>query len=206
VFGFVKSQPDDYRAVPTRQRVRDYLYGNAKDRAEAGFTVTDEDNAAATEAIAWLLALPAGQGDYLTNLRTLALRDNVTYKHMGLAVSIPQARKTAAQREAEQAERDARKAEQGEAGPAPIGKVTVEGKVLRTDVKENYYGGQVTYRHVMTVLLDNGARVWGTIPRSLDAKEGDRVRFSATVEAKADDPTFGFYSRPTKASILEAAS
>jgi hypothetical protein len=197
-FGFTKSQPDDYRATPTRERVSTYLYGTATQRADAGFTVTEADNAAATEAIAWLLH-NTDTSDYLTNLRTLALRDAVTYKHLGLAVSIPQARKSAAQREAEQAAREARKAIP--AGPVPTGKVTVEGLVVNTAVKHNDYGT----RYVMTVMLDNGARVWGTIPSKLDVYEGDRVRFSALVEA-SDKPDFGFYKRPTKAQVITEAA
>jgi hypothetical protein len=52
------------------------------------------------------------------------------------------------------------------------------------------------------VIEGEGWKVWGTEPRALYAEKGDRVRLTATVEASADDPAFGFYSRPTKAEKL----
>lgn len=96
-------------------------------------------------------------------------------------------------------QREAAKDAQVEAGGVvSTGRVVIEGEVTKTDVKYNDYGSRV----VMTVALDNGAKVWGTMPSSIDVEKGARVRFTATVEAKDDDPTFGFFKRPAKAEVL----
>ena len=42
----------------------------------------------------------------------------------------------------------------------------------------------------------------GTPPRDEQLK-GRRVEFTATVEVSDNDPAFGFYSRPSKASLVE---
>lgn len=84
--------------------------------------------------------------------------------------------------------------------PCPTGKVTVTGRILTTRWQESQYGGSLK----CLVLDDRRFKVWGTVPRSLDITTGDRVTFSATVERSADDETFGFYKRPTKASKLDA--
>ena len=71
----------------------------------------------------------------------------------------------------------------------------------------------------MTVEMDGGQRVYGTVPAAiLDALTGGvisgggrragravegRVEFTATVEVSDNDPAFGFYSRPSKASLVE---
>jgi hypothetical protein len=98
----------------------------------------------------------------------------------------------------------ARAAAQAENGPAPVGQQTIEGEVTSTDVRENAYG----MRRVMTVRLDNGARVWGTIPRVLidtvrDAGTlmGTRVTFTATFE-HSDDETFAFFKKPLRARVV----
>lgn len=59
----------------------------------------------------------------------------------------------------------------------------------------------------MLVQMDNGNKVFGTIPNSLylavgilENLKGERVSFDATVEAKEDH--FGFFSRPAKAVKL----
>ncbi len=77
-----------------------------------------------------------------------------------------------------------------------------------------------TGRSKMTVEMDGRQRVYGTVPAAiLDALtggvisggdaprdeqlKGRRVRFTATVEVSDNDPAFGFYSRPSKASLVE---
>lgn len=60
-------------------------------------------------------------------------------------------------------------------------------------------------RLVMLVQDDRGFKVWGSVPSSIsEAGTGDRVTFSATIEA-SDKEDFGFFKRPTKAQILAAA-
>jgi hypothetical protein len=63
------------------------------------------------------------------------------------------------------------------------------------------YGSQ----HKMTVKLDDGNKVFGTMPQSIeDGYEDDpvglRVEFTAKVEPKDDH--FGFFNRPTKGTVL----
>ena len=57
------------------------------------------------------------------------------------------------------------------------------------------------------VKRDDGSRIFATIPSGADLGtynelRGKRVRFTVTVEPKAEEPTFAFGSRPAKASIV----
>lgn len=101
-------------------------------------------------------------------------------------------------------ERAARLAEEA-ANPAPVapvfeGKGLVEGEVLSIKVQYGDYGSTLK----MLVKDDRGFKVWGSVPAALikDIERGDRVAFSATVEASRDDDTFGFFKRPTKARFI----
>lgn len=124
------------------------------------------------------------------------------------------------ERATRQAERDAEPKV-----PVPEGRYTVTGEVVSTKWKDDAYGGRL----VWTVKDDRGFRVWGTVP-TLNVEvpgpladpetgetpltrwtvyrpeRGDRVRFDAAVTQSSDDPTFGFYKRPTKASVLDVAT
>ena len=133
-----------------------------------------------------------------------------------------QAAKAAAREErlAAQAEREARATALIEAGvTVPTGKTTVTGVVVSIKAKETFYtySGEVTLK--MLVESDEGYRVWGSVPRSLEGgsdfrdgqyvavrgvEEGDTVTFTATLEPSDSDPLFGFFKRPTKAKILQA--
>lgn len=82
------------------------------------------------------------------------------------------------------------------------GRYTVEGVVV--SIKEtpdpfSYYPRTV---FKMLVALDGGQRVFGTMPAALHAWKGDRVSFVAQVKPKDEDPTFGYFSRPTKAIVV----
>lgn len=93
-----------------------------------------------------------------------------------------------------------RAAEREAALPVPTGRIVIEGQVLKIERRESDFGVQ----YKMLVKADDGWAVWGSQPKGLwDAEIGDRVRFTATIEASEKDPKFGFYSRPTKAEILE---
>lgn len=84
------------------------------------------------------------------------------------------------------------------AAPVPCGRVVLIGEVVSTKVVDSDFGS------VMKMMLRGaeGWRVWVTMPSSIDAATGDRVRLTATVTASTDDPTFGFGSRPAKAEII----
>lgn len=87
----------------------------------------------------------------------------------------------------------------------PTGRVVIEGTVLSTKSVEQQagpYGTQWVTK--MLVQADEGWKVWSTLPSSLPAStdKGDRIRFTATVTASDDDPTFGFAKRPAKAEVL----
>lgn len=113
----------------------------------------------------------------------------------------------------EAAERAAAKAErEANAQPAPAGRVVVTGQVVSVKDQEGYMGG-TTWK--MLVAADDGYRVWSTVPNSIWAGvpwdhdstqahnlKGLRVTFTATLEPKADDPTFAFAKRPTKATVV----
>ena len=85
------------------------------------------------------------------------------------------------------------------------GKQIITGEIISTKwVDEVYCYGQRILK--MVVKDDRGFKVWGTVPRSIieandDALKGQRVTFSATVQASKDDDKFGFFKRPTKAAI-----
>ncbi len=108
--------------------------------------------------------------------------------------------------------------------PVPVGAQQVEGTVLAMRFQESRWGGSVK----MLVEVETPAgnyKVWGTLPASLrdlyriehgpllangshDVSHhpvgvGAKVRFSANCEQSSDDPSFGFFSRPTKAELIE---
>jgi hypothetical protein len=97
------------------------------------------------------------------------------------------------------AERQAERAAVVVTSPMPQGRVEVTGTVLSTKYQESNFGGC----HKMLVQSDAGWKVWGTIPSSLGYNcKGLRVSFTATVEPK--EAAFGFFSRPSKANVIEA--
>ena len=92
----------------------------------------------------------------------------------------------------------------GTVAPLEAGRRELSGTVGSVTWKESDYG---TTRKI-TVLLDSGHRIYGTAPRSLanlhdDELKGAAVTLTATVEP-TDDPEFGWFSRPTKATATPA--
>jgi hypothetical protein len=82
------------------------------------------------------------------------------------------------------------------------GRQQVTGTVVARYTRESQWG--TSYK--MIVEDDRGFKVCGAEPSNIYPGKGDRVRFMAALEVSQDDPTFGFYSRPTKAEILEEVS
>ncbi|MER7688762.1 hypothetical protein [Streptomyces sp. NPDC097610] len=109
------------------------------------------------------------------------------------------------------AEEERRKAEAEAAGPVPEGRQTLTGEVVSAKIRDNDFSPSgADYK--MLVRLDNGAKVYGTIPKALQTRRttegnlfalrGVRVQFDATVTAKTGEPTFGYFQRPTKATFI----
>ena len=78
-------------------------------------------------------------------------------------------------------------------GPAPTGRVTVTGEVLSTKTVDGFYGSTLK----MLLKLDNGSRVWLTVPGKAVADKGNLLTVTATFEASKDDVSFAFGKRPT---------
>lgn len=106
----------------------------------------------------------------------------------------------------------ARKAEQELAIDVPEGRQEITGVVLSTRVQDGRFGTE----RKMLVQCD-GFKLWGSVPKSLYAEtaedcdegrifrtselEGRTVRLTATLSGK--ERGFGFFSRPSKAQLLE---
>jgi len=81
-------------------------------------------------------------------------------------------------------------------------RATITGTVL--SLKDTYNDfGPVTK---MLVLDDHNFKVWGTCPRAIidDVDRGSRVTFAAAIKISDDDESFGFFSRPTSATLVTA--
>jgi hypothetical protein len=103
-------------------------------------------------------------------------------------------------------EQRARDAANRKSAPAPSGRVVVTGKILTVkeyEVESFGYGSPTTVYKIL-VEDDRGFRCFGSQPSSIGSSQrGDRVTFRATLEPKADDPTFAFFKRPSNAAFVE---
>ena len=83
------------------------------------------------------------------------------------------------------------------------GKQTIRGRVISTKWVDTMYGST----RKMLVEDVKGYRVYGSVPSAIDSvNNGDEIEFTATLSSSDDDPTFGFFKRPTKASYKEQAA
>lgn len=82
------------------------------------------------------------------------------------------------------------------------GKQSITGKVIGKKWKSDDWGCTLK----IIVELSDGNRVWGTAPakvlETIDEEDGVKVTFTASVIASDNDPHFGFFKRPTKASLI----
>lgn len=82
-------------------------------------------------------------------------------------------------------------------GEAPVGKLTVTGKVISVKTFEDFYG----VISKMTVRLENDATVYGTLPKSVPLDYRGEITFTATFEHAKNDTTHSFFKRPSKVKI-----
>jgi len=194
-----KGKANNEGGVATADLVEAFLFGRHQQDAElrkevnASYKRSDESHAAyMTGLMEW--AATAGGSDYLDTIRVmLTERDVVAVRRLGVLASVPAAydRAVAERLAAENAT---------EVAPVPVtdARVKVTGVVQTIKPQETEYG--MTWK--MLVTADEGYRLWGTVPSSIDPQAGDRVSFMARVTPSRDDATFGFYSRPTKPELL----
>ena len=89
------------------------------------------------------------------------------------------------------------------ANPVPLTdeRLSITGTVM--SVKEGRYFDDVVWKITVKV-KEEGYKLYGTLPDAInEASKGDIVTFSAKVKPSDKDPKVGFYSRPTKAKIIE---
>lgn len=203
--GFVKSS----ELGSTRDLVAILLSGKGSDYhrlvAEIGHPTT-ADNAEADAAFAWAAEMP-GNSDYALNVQTVFSERWAADKRLGLVVSVIASYRRAQAEAAVKTDRPAT--------PAPAGRVEVEGTVVNVKWVESQYGGSLK----MLLEADAGYRVWATVPKDLtmilverdngwqeyrEVTVGERVAFTATLEPSADDATFAFAKRPSKARLVAA--
>lgn len=86
----------------------------------------------------------------------------------------------------------------------PEGRQVVAGEVVSVKEMDDYYSHSgVTYKMLVKVEMDGGEfRVYGTVPRAIveDVRTGSQVVFTATLKPK--EAGFGFFSRPTGATVV----
>lgn len=145
------------------------------------------DNA---HVVAWV-ERNADKGDsFAASLRDALYRYGTLTERQTAAVerTIQRAAERAAERAAARA--DVAPVETGNA-------VVITGTVATLKWQDSLYGETLKCR----IVTDSGAGVWGTVPSCLaDITVGERITFTAAVEASSDDPSFGFFKRPRKAS------
>lgn len=90
--------------------------------------------------------------------------------------------------------------------PEVHGPVELQGKVLATKTVQGSFGPSLKML-VAAECRDGKFKAWGTMPASLRRANVDRgvtVRFLASkLDRSKDDETFGFFSKPSQAQVLE---
>ena len=162
---------------------------NTRSRADS------DVEAEAAAIIAWAATLSSASSDYLQNVGAI-LSDPTQWignRHLGYALSAIPAYRRETARNAERAAQVATRT------PVVEGRQVIVGKIESVRSEQTQFGWQTKAR----ITTDAGFVVWGTLPAAIiDATPGTRVELTATVTASSSDPTFGFYSRPSKAKVL----
>jgi len=198
-----KGKANECGGIPTADLVEWYLFGRGNSDAELRKHVqenydrsTEAHAAYMTGLMEWAATITGS--DYLDAIRYMLTEcEVVSLRRLGVLASVPAAYDREVARRLEQERK-----ESGDIAPVPVTdkRVQVVGTVQSVKAVENEYG--MTLK--MVVAADEGYRLWGTVPSSVDVEAGDRVQFMAKVQPSRDDATFGFYSRPTKAEVLAA--
>ena len=161
-------------------------------------TVRPDDYEAAASMIEWVRDREA-KTDFDFNLRAAATA-SVIGKNAGLLAFLPEAFRRENEEAVERAKR-----EEGPIADCPNGRTEVSGVVVAIkQVNSDYTYSGLAYK--MTVRDERGFVVYGSVPRAFlgdrDFEVGSKVSFSGELTRSGDKPSFGFFSRPTKAVRL----
>lgn len=183
-----------YRAAQDKRAAAATERAESRQRAERTAFSAWYDEANADGDLDWLTGTDWwGVDEFLAELAE-KVNDRKMLSDRQLAC-VPRNRARYARRAAERAERDANATE------VPAGRQEVTGVVLATKTEDSPFGYN---RTVTKMLVDAGTwRIWGTLPAAIGyADRGDRVKFTATLEPKAGEVGFGYFSRPVKAELV----
>jgi hypothetical protein len=116
----------------------------------------------------------------------------------------------AAKLDRELTERAARDAAEAALPKSPVieGRIQVSGTILGFKEVEvprfSHYSSGIAWK--MILRDDRGFKLYGTMPSAVSSNDrGKHITFTATVEKSNRDEFFGFFKRPAKVEILEAA-
>lgn len=190
----LKARKGEAKAEARRQEFRDFV----------------ERDRELSEAFTWGIEPVPFANDTMDRPRDAFVEDVYRFGLMrgyispGQAQAVINAHKRGLEREAQRAKDEANRA------PAPAGHTVIEGRIVSAKYQDNPYGGYYA-QDVLKILVadDRGFRVWVTCPKDirtaviktiagvtgqsiLDALKGVRVRMTATLQPKKDDPTFAF--------------
>lgn len=149
---------------------------------------------------AWAIYLAMQEPGFPAKRQEAIIADIVTKVVQHGSISGPQA-KFVSSLLAQIADRPRIEAEKEAAAPFPVtsDRIEIIGTVLAVKQVESQFG--TAWK--MLVRADAGWKIWVTAPGN--PGKGDRVRFFAKVQASQDDSKFGFGSRPTKLTVIQAA-
>lgn len=147
---------------------------------------------------AWAATLK-GASDFELNLQIVAEAEYLGRRQFGIAAYLPEAfRRAQVKLQAEEKRADRIEP----TGPVETAAgVTLEGEVVKLVWQESPYGDTPK----VTVLLDDGNLLWGTLPAAGRVPEvvGSRVRFVANVTRSDRDQHFGFFKHPRRWETTE---
>lgn len=174
---------------------------SAKNKMTKRYTEAQDkaDTELAQQTIDYFTQLEQVTSDYERNLQTILSSKTISDgRHLGLAVSAIAAYQRAMGRIFEKSEQ-AKLREAAKQVELSEDRQEIVGTIVTTKSYETQYG--TAYK--MLVQREDGVRFWGSIPSAITPQIGGRIKFFAKVVPK--EPGFAFFSRPTKAELMQEA-
>jgi hypothetical protein len=190
---------DNLELYSTEQRRARFAISKGRKRARENAKRQEKREAFLAEHEGLAEALKADHYIVADIDRKLDRYGSISDKQIALVQKIVREEKERAERKAvEDARPKARAAE---------GRREITGTILSVKWQESPYRYGSSLKQLVEVTEQDGSvwRAWGTVPAAIDeVQKGAVVAFTATFKP-ADDPDFAFYSRPTKARVVQDA-